>query len=242
MTYHYDRFKLDYYDLTAFPGPKPGDQADDFTVATMDGGEAKLSDYFGQWVVLETGSLTCNMYARNIDRMDDLRRRYPDVEFLMVYVREAHPGSKTPQHKSIEDKRRAAVMLRAMLGENRAILLDDMEGTMHRHYGAMPNMVYVINPSGTILYRHDWTVVEDLDRVLQNRDQIHTGEHAYSGDLKAFGPGAILHLFKNVARGGWDALWDLVKVMPLILVEHLKVERHYRQKEAAKPSLSSPSA
>ena len=191
----------------------------------------KLSDYRGKWVVLETGSVTCNMYSRNIDKMAVVRRRHPDVEFLLVYVREAHPGSKLPQHNSIEDKRAAAERLQRETSESREILLDDMEGSMHRHYGAMPNMLYVIDPDGKVVYRHDWTLVDEVDRVLRNRDQPYTNEHAFSGELHAFGPKTTWHLFKTVGRGGWDAIWDLVRAMPVFLVRHLKVDRHYRQRE-----------
>jgi len=231
MDYSYERFSLNHYDLAAFPGPRPGDMAEDAVLTRLDGSEVRLSDLRGDWVVLETGSVTCNMYTRNVDTMAAVRAKHPDVRFVVVYVREAHPGSKLPQHVSLDAKAKAAERLREEVGEDREILLDDMQGSMHRAYGAMPNMVYVINPEGRVVYRHDWTVPEELERVLAERERIHAGEHAYTGELKAFGPRTNWHLFKTVGRGGWDAIWDLVKVLPLFLVEHLKVDRLYRTRE-----------
>lgn len=233
--YYYPRFSLQHYDLEAFPGPRPGEPLVDCELTAADGRPVRLSDYRGRWLVIETGSLTCNMYARNVATMARLRERHPDVAFVLVYVREAHPGRRTPQHRSLQDKQACARQLGEVVGETREVLLDDMQGSFHRAYGAMPNMVYVVDPAGTVVYRHDWTVPAELERVLATREPGHVvpGEHAYTADLKAFGPKTNYWMFRTVARGGLDALWDLVKVLPLFLVEHLRVDRHYRQRESA---------
>ena len=59
--YNYKRFRPSNYDYGNFAGPKPGEEILDFTLRSLDGKEAKLTDFKGQWVVLETGSLTCPM-------------------------------------------------------------------------------------------------------------------------------------------------------------------------------------
>ncbi len=41
-----------------------------------------------------------------------------------------------------------------------------MDEAIHRQYGSLPNMVYVINKAGNIAYKATWTVAEKLDRVL----------------------------------------------------------------------------
>ncbi len=222
--YYYDRFDPKHYDLFAFPGPKPGSSADDFTVFDLTANKVKLSDYRGKWLVIETGSITCNMYTRNINKMNALAKKYPDVEFVVVYVREAHPGSKLPQHSSLKDKQSIAACLSKTCNEQRSILVDDMKGSMHRHYGEMPNIIYVINPDGEVIYRHNWGNAEELDLVLENREQRYTNEYASTWELQPFGYNTTIQLFKSVGRGGWDAIWDLVKSMPSIVWEHLKTD------------------
>ena len=66
----------------------------DFKLTKLDGKKISLSDYKDKWLVLETGSLTCPMFVKNINPLRDVRAKHPDVEFLVIYVREAHPGSR----------------------------------------------------------------------------------------------------------------------------------------------------
>ena len=59
MEYNYERFKTSNYEYAKFPGPKAGDSLLDFPMTRLDGATVNLADYKGQWVVIETGSLTC---------------------------------------------------------------------------------------------------------------------------------------------------------------------------------------
>ena len=124
MDYNYNRFKTSNYDYEKFPGPKAGETMLDFTLHNMAGDEVKLSDYKGQWVVLETGSLTCPMYVKNIKPIDKLKEKYPDVKFLVVYVREAHPGSRRGAHEDLAQKTEMAKEVQSDYGEKRDILID----------------------------------------------------------------------------------------------------------------------
>ena len=74
-------------------GPDIGDLAPDFTLRTHDGKRAvKLSSLRGRPVVLTFGSFTCPPYRALFPGHEPLRARYGDaVDFLAVYVREAHP-------------------------------------------------------------------------------------------------------------------------------------------------------
>ena len=176
MDYNYNRFKTSNYDYEKFPGPKAGETMLDFTLHTMDGEKVSLSDYKGQWVVLETGSLTCPMYVKNIKPIDKVKEKYPDVKFLVVYVREAHPGSRRGAHEDLEAKTEMAREVQADYGEKRDILVDDVDGTMHQAYGSFPNMIYIIDPEGTVVYRCDWSFAKHIDRVLQDRPNIDPSE------------------------------------------------------------------
>jgi hypothetical protein len=78
------------------------------------------------------------------------------VEFLLVYVREAHPGERYPAHKTQEQKIRDAKDLGRFEKIRATILADDLEGTIHRNYGQQPNMLYVIDKEGRVFFRALW--------------------------------------------------------------------------------------
>jgi hypothetical protein len=102
--YNYSNFKPDYYNFTEFKGAKAGEKALDFDAYGLDGEKVKLSDFLGTWLVLETGSFSCPMYVGNIHKMNRLAKKFKDVRFLVLYVREAHPGSSVPPSNQLRKK------------------------------------------------------------------------------------------------------------------------------------------
>ena len=218
MDYNYERYRMSNYDLSAFMGPKAGQDAIDFAVNKMDGSEVKLSDYRGRWVVIETGSLTCPMYVKNVSKLNALKQKYNDVEFLVVYVREAHPGSRILPHQNLDDKISRAQETKDDYGDTREFLVDGVDGAMHRAYGSLPNMVYVVNPEGQVIYRADWAFADRIEAVLENRGELNKVEHISH-------MGAAPWIFIPVTfKGGWNALWDLLIATPTILWVHFKVD------------------
>ncbi len=225
--YNYDRYRMSEYDLGSFPGKKAGEQAEDFTLFNAAGAEVGLSDYRGKWVVIETGSITCSMYVKNIGGVRRLRDKYPDVEFLLVYVREAHPGSRLGPPETQEEKLALGRQLKQIYKEPREVLVDTLDGDMHRRYGALPNMVYVIDPRGRVVYRCDWAFPKNIDRVLAHRPDIDTREHV---QIVTAAPWIMVPV---VLRGGWDALWDLTIALPYLVWAHLVVDwRNLKRKLA----------
>ena len=53
-----------------------------------------------------------------------------------------------------------------MLDVQSTILVDDVAGTGHELYGTLPNMTYVIDRGGKVLFRSDWTDPPTIERVL----------------------------------------------------------------------------
>jgi hypothetical protein len=217
-TYNYKRYKMSEYNLGVFPGAKAGESAIDFILHDQEGNEISLSDYRGKWVVLETGSITCSMYVKNISGIKKLQTKYPDIEFLLVYVREAHPGSRIGPHENELQKVKRAQKLREFYNEPRRILIDDLEGTMHKAYGELPNMVYIINPEGQIIYRSDWAFPKLIEKVLVHREQVNYNEHV---QIITAAPWVMIPV---VLRGGWDALWDIMIALPIIIIAHIKAD------------------
>src|SRR4051812_38161490 len=145
--YNYDTFTRDLLvkDVAASKlsgGPKPGSRAPDFEGRTLDGDVVRLRDFKGEKnVVLTFGSATCPMTAATIAGMNDLYEDYAgeDVEFLFVYVREAHPGEQLGPHESYDEKLAAAELLREEEDIEMPIVVDEVNGTIHRKYGKLPN-------------------------------------------------------------------------------------------------------
>ena len=87
------------------------------------------------------------------------------AHFPFMYVREAHPGELYGAHKSIEQKFEHARAFRDY-GVERQIVVDSLHGKVHRQYGGVSNMTYIIDHTGHIAFRAEWTVAEDIREVL----------------------------------------------------------------------------
>lgn len=85
---------------------------------------------------------------------------------MFIYTREAHPGEHVLHHDSFERKLANARLLRDEVGISRPILVDDLAGTVHRRYGSMPNMTWVIDRGGRVAYRANWTSAANVEAFL----------------------------------------------------------------------------
>jgi len=221
--YNYAKFRSELYDLSNFPGPKVGESALDFSATTLDGRPMHLSDLRGKVVVLETGSITCPAYVHRINPMNKLAKQYPDIVFLLLYVREAHPGAQIGEHQTIEDKINRAQQLVTAEGEYRQVIIDNINGSAHQAYGSLPNMIYVIGKYGTALFRADWNHAPIAAEVIAKASQ--------SEDLQAeralFRPVPPPVVLRVVSRAGFNAVLDLFIALPRLLIQHAnKFKQH----------------
>jgi hypothetical protein len=83
-------------------------------------------------------------------------------------VREPHPGEHYGPHKNWEQKLKFARDCRDQDGIKNPILIDDLDGMVHRLYGLMPNMIYIVEKNGRIAYKSMWTDHEDIASALAN--------------------------------------------------------------------------
>ena len=88
------------------------------------------------------------------------------MAWYFVYTREAHPGEHVGHHTSFDVKLANAELLRDEVGIRREILVDDLTGTAHRAFGAMPNMTWVIGRGGRVAYRADWTSAVNVEAFV----------------------------------------------------------------------------
>lgn len=203
-------------------GPKAGEEAPDFELPGLDGEQIRLSDYVEKKnVVLTFGSATCPMTAGSIRGLNRLQQQYSDedVQFLFVYVREAHPGDELPAHRSLDDKVAAAELFREEEEVEIPILVDRLDGKVHRQYSGRPNSTYLIDKSGRVAFRAWWTrpsvVEEALQDLLEHQEEIGQ-DHAVVGggeDTSLPRRYGMLHAHRALGRGGPRAVREFKEAL-----------------------------
>jgi peroxiredoxin len=225
--YNYDTFTKDVLlkDVAKSKfgrGPEPGERAPDFEGRTLDGDKVELSDFEGEKnVVLTFGSATCPFTASSIRGLNDLYEEYngDDAQFLFVYVREAHPGERLPAHRSEEDKVLAAERFRDEEEVEMPIIVDDLDGSIHKKYGKLPNSTYIIDKAGRVAFRSLYTrarVIGDaLEELLERQEERNTAHAIVHGGEDTSTPitYAMLHTHRALERGGRKAVEDFREEM-----------------------------
>lgn len=218
--YNYPRFTPEEYDFTVDEALQAGDMYHDAALLTLSGKSVRLSGYLkDRPLVLETGSMTCPMYAQSVPPMMELIKKYPELDHVLLYVREAHPGEMLRQHPSAKDKISAAIKVKKVYGDTREILVDDIHGSAHNWYGNMPNSIFVIAPDGKIIFRSIWNNTNQIDEIFR---AISRGEAIESRELKAIPPFSLRGI-RTLFRGGFIAFWDFITGLPKLVANHRAV-------------------
>jgi peroxiredoxin len=225
--YNYEHFSRElFHDLgqTSFSGPGPGERAPDFKAVTLDGDDIRLSDFAKKKnVLLIFGSATCPMTAASLGGINELYDRFrgDDIEFLFIYVREAHPGEIIPAHHSAREKTEAARLLRDEEDMRMPIVVDDLRGSIHRKYSQLPNPAFLIDRSGRVAFLSLWSKPEGLGRAIQELQNLQSErgvDHVIvSGgqDLTMPVPYSALSAYRALERGGKQSLNDFRHVLGL---------------------------
>jgi hypothetical protein len=92
------------------------------------------------------------------------------VEFIPVYVREPHAGEtgfrQYRKHEDFEHKMSYARELIDIKGLSMPVAVDGMDEAVHAILGDLPNVVYVVDKTGTIVFKAPWLDAAEVDRVL----------------------------------------------------------------------------
>ena len=101
--------------------------------------------------------------------MNKLAKKYAEsnVGSVFIYTCEAHPGENFPPLTDMAQKAAHAAAMRDERGVTRPIYLDGLDGACHREYGGLPNMTWIFNTAGVVLYKAEWTGVESVENALQ---------------------------------------------------------------------------
>ena len=197
--------------------PGPGDRVTDFDLPTLGGGRFRSCD-LGETgpALLIFGSYTCPVTDSAAPGLNELHALLGDhVRFVMVDVREAHPGKTVPQPQGLDEKMAHAEQLRDLHSFQFEVAVDDMDGTLHRALSPKPNSAYVLGKDGAILFRAQWA--NDTKALSAALDAIAAGEspnRQQSGGVVR----PILRQLRNMApvfdRAGGGAWGDMWRVAP----------------------------
>jgi peroxiredoxin len=226
-SYNYERFSrevLREHSQAPFGGPEPGERAPDFKAATLDGDTVRLSDFEGKKnVLLVFGSATCPMTAATMGDINELYDQFrgDEIEFLFIYVREAHPGEQIPAHGTMREKTEAARLLRDEEDIQMPVLVDDLRGTIHRKYSRLPNPAYLIDKAGRVAFRCMWakpeeigSAIEELLEIQQERNVDHAVVNG-GQDLSMPLSYSVLYSYRALERGGEQSLKDFREALGL---------------------------
>lgn len=215
--------------------PAPGMQAPAFDLPIVGGGRFRSSDLAVTGpTLLIFGSATCPMTDTAAPGLNVLYDRFGDrIRFVMVNVREAHPGRAMPQPSTLEAKLAQAARLCDLHGLAFDVAVDDLDGTLHRALGPKPNSAYLLGTDRTILFRAHWA--SDTRALAEALDAVVGGsvpQRAESGG----GVRPMLRMLPDLApvlnRAGAGAWADMWRVMPPLAATAglLKILRGPRQR------------
>lgn len=225
--YNYDRFNANArrseYGLLPSGQPVPNG-----TLYNVNSGE--FVELRALWqekpVVVEMGSITCFYFAHKIADMKALQARYRDeVDFYIFYGREAHPGATYAAHTSFEQKVSYATDLVALDQPERTVLVDDIDGTVHKQLGPLSNAVYLIGTDGIVAHRATWNDVavlpQEIDKLLAHNG-LAGGFTTYTdldNEPQSGGRSLGEEIVRVTQRAGRGALFDVLIFIPTIIVQ-----------------------
>jgi peroxiredoxin len=148
---------------------KVGVAAPDFEASTLDGAVIRLSDFRGRrHVVMMTGAVTSPMCAFEVPAVNQLQKDFDDkeVSFFLLYTRESHPAENYGAHNSFEQKLAYARDLKRLENIQFPILVDHLDGRIHRAYGGWPNALFVVHKDGRLIFRSNMANDRELRQFL----------------------------------------------------------------------------
>ena len=132
------------------------------------------------------------------------------VNFIMMYVREAHPGELFTQPDTIEEKLENARSLREFYDIQWTVAVDKIDGDLHRALDPKPNSAFVMDNDGIIVFRSLWAA--DYGALRQALDAAANGRTLETTQsVKMIGPvvRAMGHVQEVLTRSGPQAVSDL---------------------------------
>ena len=148
-----------------------GAAAPSFEVRGLDGAVVRLDDFrHRRHVVIMAGAVTSPLCAFEVPAFNQLQQEYESrgVSFFLLYTRESHPAENYPAHASMDQKIAHARDLRRLENVHFPILVDHLDGRVHRAYGAWPNALFVVHKDGRLIFRSNMANHAELRQFLED--------------------------------------------------------------------------
>lgn len=152
--------------------------APEFEAMTMDGNRVRLTDFRDKrHVVIMTGAVTSPMCAFEMPEFNRLQQEFDGagISFFLLYTRESHPAENYPAHRSFDQKLACARDLQRLENIQFPILVDHLDGRIHRAYGVWPNALFVIHKDGRLVFRSNMANHRELREFIED---LLAGEEA----------------------------------------------------------------
>ena len=149
VDYRYQHFttKLLIHDGSFHKGAKrPGERLPEFDLPTTDRERIATQDFGDRPLLLVTGSITCPMTASAAPAVQALYEEFGGrIDFIMLYVREAHPGEHFGQAETFEEKLENARLLKQFYDIPWTVAADNIGGDLHRALDPKPNAAFLMD-------------------------------------------------------------------------------------------------
>lgn len=217
--YRYHRFtpKLLLEDLRfGAHGLTPGDELAPIELPTTAGDQLTVGGPRSKPMLLITGSLTCPMTDSAMPSLIRLHAEFGEaVDFVLVSVRQAHPGELLPQSDDADTVREQASALAAHFDVPFTVAIDTVDGRLHHLLDKKPNTAFLIGVDGRVAFRSHWARDEAglrpaLAALAQGDPPPKTKSSAMIGPVMR----AMGSLSSTMQRGGRQAGRDLWRSAP----------------------------
>ena len=104
--------------------------------------------------------------------VEELRQRYDEqVHFVLLYVREPHPGqgqfTEITQPTTYEERLQLACRTQEELGITSRMLIDEIDNRYRAAFGGLPNSAYIIGQDGRVFHKQPWMSAKSLEQPLE---------------------------------------------------------------------------
>ena len=119
-------------------------------------------------VLMVFGSYTWPPFRQRVAANESLYNRYSDrIHFIIVYTVEAHP-SPLVNPRTYEERVEQAIKCSEEDSINVTVIVDEVDNSVWRAYGARPNNAYLIDTDGTIIEKQIWYDPRMMERAITN--------------------------------------------------------------------------
>ncbi|HEX7230801.1 MAG TPA: redoxin domain-containing protein [Candidatus Binatia bacterium] len=218
-------YNLEEFTAAAAPVSNPGETmpakiglaAPEFEAEDLNGIRVRLADFRDKrHVVIMTGAVTSPMCAFEVPEFNRLHAEFDSegIFFFLLYTRESHPAENFSAHQSFEQKLAYARELQRLENVKFSIIVDHLDGRIHRAYGVWPNALFVIHKDGRLIFRSNMAnhlelreFLNDLLAAENARAEGKVTHLGYSERLVPHEADQVTH-YRVYARAGAKAFED----------------------------------